>query len=143
MFGMPPELTALFIILSIISFFAYWVLGGVFFSLVALLRLGRVRKVRFSCLFSLLALASGIGSSLIGVRYAQGSLTACLLDSTNDAEQIVALVGCGSVAILGTLLIGAAVVVLGGFLIMYLSRTDSEPWIRLDEPTDDEHTHIV
>lgn len=130
---MSAELTALTILLAILSFFAYWIFGGVLFALVALLRLGRVRKVRFSCMFSLLALGSGIGSAMIGVQYAQTSLEACLAESMNRAEQIVALFGCGFAGLLGAFLMGAGVVVLGGFLIMHISRMESEPWVRLDD----------
>ena len=130
---MDTDLKALVILLAIIWSLVYWIGGGVFFALMTLLRLGRVRKVRFSCLFTLLAFACGIGAAYEGVKYSDGALDACLVSATTKAQTIVALFGCGAIGILGVFLIGAACLVLGGFLIMAVSKTSTKPWVNLDE----------
>lgn len=130
---MQPNLFSFAIFLSILWFLVYWILGGVFFALVAILRLGRVRKVRFSCLFSLWALAIGIGVAFKGLELSQKEVVACLADATNRAQVVISVFGCGFSGIFGAFLIGAAVITLGGFLIFAISRTKSKPWIVLNE----------
>jgi hypothetical protein len=130
---MDTDLTALVILLALIFSLVYWIAGGVFFALMALLRLGRVRKVRFSCLFSLLAFACGIGAAVEGVKYSRTSLDACLVSATTKAQTLVALFGCGLAGILGTFLLGAGVLVLGGFLIMAVSKTSTKRWVNLND----------
>ncbi|OGL66942.1 hypothetical protein A2856_00360 [Candidatus Uhrbacteria bacterium RIFCSPHIGHO2_01_FULL_63_20] len=124
---------ALAILLAIIWSLLYWVGGGVLFALVSLLRLGRVRKVRFSCLFSLLAFACGAAAAYVGVFRSRETIDACLVDATTRAETLVALVGCGMGTILIAFLLGAAALVAGGFVIMWLSSTATKPWVQLSE----------
>ncbi|MBI4713594.1 hypothetical protein HY771_00155 [Candidatus Uhrbacteria bacterium] len=121
------------VILSILWFLVYWILGGVFFAVIALLRLGRVRKLRFSCLFSLWVLVIGIGAAFKGIELSQTQVEACLIDATNRAQIVTAVFGCGFSGVFGTFLIGAVGVVLGGFLIFAISRTKSRPWIVLEQ----------
>ena len=126
---MEFHLTSFVIFLSLLWFLIYWVLGGVFFALITIMRLGRLRKVRFSCLFTLLALATGIGSAYHGLRYSELAVKECLADATNKAETVTAIFGCGFAGVFGAFLLGAAVLTLGGFLIMVISRSKSKPWI--------------
>lgn len=134
---MDQDLLLFTVILGFLWFLAYWILGGVFFSLVALLRLGRVRKVRFSCLFSILAFFTGATTAFYGVRFGQGSIQQCLVDAETKAEVITAIFGCGFAGIFGVFLIGAAVLVLGGFFLMSISKSQTKPWIILDEEEED------
>jgi hypothetical protein len=55
------------------------------------------------------------------------------VSATTKAQTIVALFGCGAAGILGVFLVGAAALVLGGFLIMAVSKTSTKPWVNLDE----------
>ena len=126
---MEPELFSFLVVLSIIWFVVYWVLGGVFFALVAVVRLGRIRKVRFSCLFSLLSLVLGVLVAYIGVGQSKEAVSVCLAQSTSKAEFITSLFGCGFAGIFGMFLLGAVVLTIGGFLIMALSKSKTKPWI--------------
>ena len=76
--------------LGFLWFLFYWILGGVLFALVAILRLGRVRKVRFSCLFSFWSLLCGAGAAWGGVKLAQDSITSCYLLAQTKAEVLTA-----------------------------------------------------
>ena len=69
---MDPQLISLVILLSIFWFLAYWVLGGVFFAVITILRLGKIRMVRFSCLFTILALLLGVSASYFGIAGVAG-----------------------------------------------------------------------
>ncbi|TAK04073.1 hypothetical protein EPO34_02865 [Patescibacteria group bacterium] len=140
---MDPEVRALVILLALIWSLLYWVGGGVMFALVSLLRLGRVRKVRFSCLFTLLAFACGIGASVYGVGRSGAALNACLVASQTKAESLAALFGCGFSTILVAFLIGAAALVAGGFLILALASTSIRPWVRLEKDGEEPEEPIV
>lgn len=129
---MEPELNALTILLGIIWSLMYWIAGGVMFALISLLRLGRVRKVRFSCLFTLLAFACGGVAAYEAVSRSQGALNACLVESKTQAETLVALFGCGFAQFFLAFLLGAAALVVGGFAVMALSGVKTRPWVNLE-----------
>ncbi|MBI5370000.1 hypothetical protein HZA85_02335 [Candidatus Uhrbacteria bacterium] len=119
--------------LSVIWFFIYWILGGVFFAVIALLRLGRVRKVRFSCLFTIWVGVISVLVSSKGLAWSHEAITRCVEGATSRVQIIVAVFTCGFSGVLGAFLIGAFAVTAGGFLIFAISRTKMKPWIVLEE----------
>lgn len=133
-----PDVTILpfFYLLAFLWFLFYWLSGGVLFALITLIKLGRVRKVRFSVLFTGWSLICGIASAWIGLIVAGESVKTCLETAYNKAEQMMALFGCGFAGVLGTFLFGAAAVVLGGWIILSISKTKHRPWINLDTQKD-------
>ena|SRR3990167_6155504 len=129
---MDPQTLPFITTLSILWFLVYWILGGVFFAIVTVVRLGRIRKVRFSCLFSALSLVLGIGTAYLGIEHSKEAINACLAEATTKAETVVAIFGCGFAGIFGTFLLGALLLTMGGFIILALSRSKTKPWIILD-----------
>jgi hypothetical protein len=134
---MDPLLISFLVILSILWFLMYWILGGVFFAVVTIARLGRVRKVRFSCLFTLLAFVLGVGSAVFGVNQSDAAVMECMSHADGKAEMVTAVFGCGFVTIFGGFLVGAVILTIGGFLIMAVSKSKTKPWIVLDQGDDD------
>ena len=94
---MDPQIVPFLTTLSILWFLVYWILGGVFFAIVTVIRLGRIRKVRFSCLFSILSLFLGVSAAYLGMRHSQTAVNACLAEASNKAEVVAAMFGCGMV----------------------------------------------
>ena len=135
---MDASLIAFALFLGLIWFLVYWILGGVFFALVAIMRLGRVRKVRFSCLFTLWSLACALGSSWFGIFTVEDVVGECVANSDTNTEIVSAVFGCGFVSVFGFFLVGAALVVLGGFVIMAVSKSKTKPWFDLEFEIDDE-----
>ncbi|PJE76920.1 hypothetical protein COV05_01850 [Candidatus Uhrbacteria bacterium CG10_big_fil_rev_8_21_14_0_10_48_16] len=129
---MDAEMMSFLILLSILWFLLYWILGGVFFAVVTVMKLGRLRKVRFSCLFSLLSLVLGIGTAYVGMRQSELAVRDCLGQASGNAEMVTAVFGCGFAGIFGTFLLGAVLLTIGGFLIMAISKSKTKPWIILD-----------
>ncbi|MEK7615253.1 MAG: hypothetical protein AAB431_02620 [Patescibacteria group bacterium] len=129
--------------LSILWFLVYWILGGVFFAVIALLRLGRVRKVRFSCLFSLWALLVGIGAAFKGLEYSRQAIGVCLQTADTRAQVVSAIFGCGFAGVFGAFLLGALAMTVGGFLIFAISRSKSKPWIVLETDLEREETQKI
>lgn len=131
---MDAQLISFTVLLAIVWFLAYWILGGVFFAVVTVVRLGRVRKLRFSCLFSLLSLVVGAGSAVGAMLLSREAVSSCMYGGESNVETAAAVFGCSLVSVLGGFLIGAAVLIAGGFVIMALSRSKSQPWIVLEDP---------
>ena len=119
---MESDLALLTGLLATVWFIVYWLLGGALFALLVLLRLGRVRKVRFGCLFTLFALATGVLAAHGGVNYSSQAINLCLSDAHTKAEAATAVLGCGSAGIFGAFAAGAAALTLGGFLLLAICR---------------------
>jgi len=119
-------------LIALIWFLAYWILGGVFFSVMALLRLGAVRKVRFSCLFTILALGCAAGAAWGGIGLADDAVSRCLISSESKAEAITAIFGCGFVGIFSAFLIGLIVLIAFGSVFLKISTAETKPWIILE-----------
>lgn len=135
---MDVGLQSFVVFLSILWFFVYWILGGVFFAVMAILRLGRVRKVRFSCLFSLLAAFCAVGAAYGGVQYAATSIRTCVVEATQGIQIKVAVIGCGFSGIMGAFVVGVVILLFGGFIILSLSKSKTRPWIVLDQEGEEE-----
>lgn len=130
---MDAEFYAVFAALAAFWFLLYWVLGGVFFAVVAILRLGRVRKVRFSCLFSLFSIIIALGASWFGLRMSNQGISDCLATAETAPELATAIFGCGFAGVLGAFLLGAAALMIGGFILMAISKSKTKPWINLGD----------
>ena len=130
---MDASYTSFILFLSLLWFLIFWVLGGVFFGLMTLLQLGRIRKLRFSCLFTLLAGACAFLAAYFGVGSVDRTVTKCLQASSSRAEMIASVFGCGFTGIIGFFFIGSAIVFVGGFIIMLLSKNRSKPWISIED----------
>ncbi len=147
---MDAGLQSFIVFLAILWFFVYWILGGVFFAVMAVLRLGRLRKVRFSCLFTVVAAGSAVGAAYFGVQSAKFEIQSCAVRALSAVQTKVAIIGCGFAGIMEAFLVGAFVLMVFGFFIMSISKSKAKPWIILDndeqEPHDvdvlDEHVSV-
>lgn len=124
---MNTDLAWLTGLLAFFWFLLYWVLGGVAFALLLLLRLSRVRKVRFSCLFTVLSFGVAYAAAYGGVSYSREAVTVCLADATNRPQVVTAIFGCGGVGIVGAFALGVAALILGGLLLLLVSRRGRNP----------------
>ena len=114
--------------LTILWFLFYWIFGGVFFTVIAVIRLGRIKKVRFSCLYTILSALAGYGAAKLGVYWAGDAITRCLAEANGMSEQFAAIFACGIVGIFTAMLIMAMLLMLGGFLLMAISKTKEKRW---------------
>jgi hypothetical protein len=126
---MQTDLVVFIAFLSFLWFLAYWVLGGVFFATVTLLHLVHLHKVRFSCLFSLTALVCAIGAAVTGVKFAEDSFATCTPDAAGIEDGFIAALTCGFFGIMGGMLLWAGVLVLAGFVFLFVSRRREKTWL--------------
>jgi hypothetical protein len=104
------------------AFLAYWVFGGVVFSVLSLLRPGKLRRVRFSCLYTLFSGAVGYGSALLAWRLLERSVGP-LHASLPVSDTLARVGGTGILSLLFSFLVGLVAVFTGGWIIFLLSRT--------------------
>jgi hypothetical protein len=123
--------------LSVLWFLFYWIFGGVFFTVIAVIKLGRIKKVRFSCLYTILSALVGYGAAKLGVLWAEDSINQCLAYANGASEQFAAIFACGIVGIFTAMLIGACALIVIGFLLMKISRSKEPRWFDRVE-TDEE-----
>ncbi len=119
---MGTDLAWLTGVLAFFWFLLYWILGGVAFALLLLLRLSRIRKVRFGCLFTLYALAVAVTAAYGGVRYSHEAIGQCLAEADNRAQVVTAIFGCGGIGIIGAFVLGASAILFGGLFLLLISR---------------------
>ena len=131
---MFTQFTALLTILSILWFLVYWIFGGVVFSIISLIRPGKMKRVRFSCLYTLLSIGTGYGAAYLGVRWASDA-TGGVPSVSSVSEAVLVLGGLGFVGILLGLMCGFLVSFLGGWIIMAISRSREPSWFdRMQNP---------
>jgi len=109
------------VLLTLLWFLFYWIVGGALFSLVAVFRVGRLKKAQFSCLFSLGTLMIAVGAALFGLRWGSISSYECIQTSLSNIEGFVGFFGCSVVALMMSFIAGAVVVLLWGTLSLLLS----------------------
>lgn len=101
----------------------------------AMLRLGRIKKMRFSCLYTILSALLGYAAAWTGVYWSSEAINTCMAEAEGMTEQFAAVFACGIVGIFSSMLVWAAVLVLGGFVLMTLTKTNEKAWF---EKTDEE-----
>ncbi len=111
----------------------YWIFGGVFFATVTFLKVIKLRKVRFSCLFTLSSLATAFAASYLGMRIGAGEINVCLESASGFLDRISAIIGCGILSLFLSGAIGFIVLIGIGLIILVISRAANQSWIDSDE----------
>lgn len=117
------------VVLALGWFFLYWIIGGVFFACVALLRLKKIHKVRFSCLFTLTSILCASGAAWWGSMWAKKEIEECVpnhIFPQNFSEKVFV---CGFSEFLFSMLIGLIVLIIIGFGLLKLSSRKERNWL--------------
>lgn len=125
-----------FATLAVVWFLFYWIIGGVFFACVALLKLMRLRKARFSCLFSLAAALCAVGATWISAFWLEQSAAGCFdgrgeefsFQNTRD-HLLFANISCGWFQFLCSAAAGFSLLILIGFALLRLSSWKDRSWL--------------
>jgi hypothetical protein len=131
------------IIIAIFWFILYWVLGGVAFSILAMVRLAKMRKTRFSCLFTLTAAACALGASRTGLLLARNNVRTCLEGVDDRFERLASVIACGILEEVAAGIIWFLLLLLIGTVIMVLARADNQSWIDTDHDLDTELDELL
>lgn len=125
-------MTETFWFVAIISAFwfpVYWFVGGVFFAVMALFRMTKMRKARFSCLFTITSIITAIGASYGGIRLGEGQVEACAEPNLNFLDMLSSVIGCGILELSIAGLIGFGALIMIGLFLMLITKASNQSWI--------------
>ena len=115
--------------LSIILFLLYWLVGGVLFAIVGLLRPAKIRKAQFSCLFTLTSMLTAVGAAFVGTSIADRPIARCLERADGYLDSLAAVISCGVLPLTFSALVGFLLLILLGAVLMLLSLSKNQSWI--------------
>jgi hypothetical protein len=106
-------------------FIVYWILGGVFFAIVAATRAMHMRKARFSCVFTGGSIAAAYGAAVVGVLLAANQRgTQCAKPSAEAFRALGDILTCNISAVLVAGGMFFALLLTAGMVAMLFSRVD-------------------
>ncbi|MFH1253483.1 MAG: hypothetical protein V1664_04100 [Candidatus Uhrbacteria bacterium] len=119
----------LLVTLMICWFLLYWIFGGIFFACVALLKLKKIHKVRFSCLFSLFSAACAWGAAWYSVHWTEDKVDGCLAVQPILKKIPATILACGFWQFALSALAGLGILIIVGFGLLKLSSTKEKSWL--------------
>ncbi|NBX48881.1 hypothetical protein EBT25_02885 [bacterium] len=124
---MEGELSSSVVMLALIIFWfgAYWIGGGVIFSIISMTRFLHVHKARFSCFFTLLSMSAAYGAAWMGSQIlAQSSSCTERGETIGDAFQLIFL--CGESGVFSSGILWFLLLMAVGLSMMLLFRRSEE-----------------
>lgn len=125
-------------------FLLYWILGGVVFSILAIIRVDRIRRARFGCLFSFATLGISLISAWSGILISSQHLIGCEIQTTTslnllrEVETWLQKFSCAIVPLSLTFIGGFFLLFLVGAFFLILSRHQELTWIEPSSEDQDE-----
>jgi len=108
------------------------------FSVISFVRPGKMKRVRFSCLYTIISGIAGYMAARLGIFWAARA-TGEIPQAANVGEAAVVIGGLGFVGILLGLIVGFIGTFIAGWVIMLLSRSKEPTWYdRGVESTEDD-----
>jgi len=121
----------------------FWIFGGVFFAIVAMMRVSKIRRARFSCLYTLLTAAFAYGAGYSGLLLGEARVAVCLQEAHGIFDTLAAVFGCAIFEILATGAVWFLLLLITGFFAMYLSKADNQSWVDSGADGEDEYDRMV
>jgi len=119
------EFSSLTVTIAIFWFIIYWILGGVFFAIVVASRFIRLRKARFSCLFSIASATLAYGAASTTTVLSESSVAVCV--NKDGSDGFLSLLRCAPNAFFGSGAIWFILLVVIGTVAVLLSRAEKYP----------------
>ena len=112
---------------TLLWFVLYWLLAGVLFAIVGLVRFMRINTARFSCLFTVFSFASAYGAAWTGYVAASRQSPRCLADIQATYEAIPGLFRCAPTIMISNGVLWFIVLLALGIGLMFVSRLPDRP----------------
>lgn len=125
-------------VIALFWFILFWLFGGVFFSAISIVRVIKLRKARFSCLFTLLSAVCAYGAAHTGIWWARNQIRECIAQTHDVFGKMASVVACGIFQEAFAAAIWFGVLIFGGFMLLYLTRAENQSWIDSDEGLEEE-----
>ncbi len=110
------------LILSVLFFLAYWIVGGIIFAIRGLASSASMRRAMFSSLFTLLSLLLAILSGIVATVSANRLVTSCPIDAPTNLDLLSQTIACSSKAYMVVGLAGFVLTIVLGSILFSLSR---------------------
>ena len=120
------------LILAAFWFPIYWIIGSVVFATITIIQVVKLRKARFSCLFTILSAATAFAAAYAGLYYGQSQISVCLADAPDFFGALASVFACGVYSVFAAAGIGFVALILLGFIIYYISRAKNQSWVDTD-----------
>ncbi len=123
---------SLLVLLTLLWFVIFWIVGGVIFAIIGLVRFLRLNKNRFSCLFTLFSLVTAFFAARMGMTaaYATASRVCLAREGRQDPgiEKLLPnIFQCSSQDLIAAAGFWFLILLVGGIFIMFISRTPERP----------------
>lgn len=130
-------------LIALFWFVLYWVFGGVLFASIAIINVVKLRRARFSTIFTLLSLLCAFAAAYSGTFYAQETVNACLAASADPFNDLAAIIGCGIFEQVAAGAVWFIILMAIGFVFFILSRATNQSWIDSDYGLEEERYDII
>ncbi len=117
------------LLIAAVWFPLYWLFGGVFFAVVTIARVVKLRRGRFSCLFTLLTIGFSYGAAYTGLAFSRERVDACLIEAVGFFDTIAAVFACGILEILAAGALWFSLLLVCGFAVLILSKAENQSWV--------------
>ncbi len=124
------------LILGIIWFIVYWIVGGVLFALVAFSRVTKLRRALFSTLFTIESFLLGLLVAFAGTYSAEEQIATCVAESQDIFGDLASVIACGVLEHMVAGFIGFIVLIIAGLLTYFASRATNQSWLDSDVDED-------
>ena len=112
---------------TLLWFVLYWILAGVIFAIVGLVRFMRINTARFSCLFTLMSFAAAYAAAWMGYVAVARTNGRCLAEINAPYEAIPGLFRCATTIMISNGILWFIVLLAVGIALMFLSRIPDRP----------------
>ena len=108
--------------LTLMWFVLYWLVAGVLFAIIGLVRFMRINTARFSCLFTLMSFATAYAAAWTGYVAAARTNGRCLAQIDAAYEVIPGLFRCSTTIMVSNGILWFIVLLAVGIALMFVSR---------------------
>jgi hypothetical protein len=117
------------LILTLLWFVAFWIVGGVIFAVIGLVRFLRLNKNRFSCLFTFASAGTAFGAAWMGLWAVQTDAPTryARIHEAGITELIPRLFTIGSTEILSAAGLWFLLLLAAGIFLLFISRAPERP----------------
>ncbi|RMD52044.1 hypothetical protein D6827_00830 [Candidatus Parcubacteria bacterium] len=122
-------------------FFIFWILGGIVFAVISILHGSRLKKVRFSCLFTLISAAYAYGAVYTGLTLGEENINSCLQKANGWLQSFSSIIACGAVSMVLSAIAWFLLLIVSGLVLMWFSQTRTKKWI--DKSSDNSNNIAV
>jgi predicted permease len=112
---------------TLLWFVLYWIVAGVIFAIIGLVRFMRINTARFSCLFTLMSFATAYAAAWTGYVAAARTNARCLAEVNAPYEAIPGLFRCATTIMVSNAILWFIVLLAIGIALMFISRLPDRP----------------